>query len=204
MTSESKWKLVPVEPTEEMVEAHFKAHAEAKTVFAEVPDIWRAMLAASPQPPAPGAEVVARVKPLVWRDLIKGRYWTAATPFGELAIQPYPNGYFATLNDADIGISGATPDAVKSAVEADHCRRILSALEPTQPTAEEIARRARERLPAMIEAAARAFCHSPMQPQNQEYEDANWRRFAEPARIAVVAALAALAKPPGETGAADA
>lgn len=47
------WKLVPVEPTEEMVEAHFIAHAEAETVFAEVPALWAAMLAAAPLPPPP-------------------------------------------------------------------------------------------------------------------------------------------------------
>lgn len=45
------WKLVPVEPTEEMADAHFRAHAQAKTVFAEVPALWAAMLAASPSPP---------------------------------------------------------------------------------------------------------------------------------------------------------
>lgn len=42
------WKLVPVEPTEAMIEAHFAAHAKAKTVFADVPEIWKAMLVAAP------------------------------------------------------------------------------------------------------------------------------------------------------------
>lgn len=44
------WRLVPEEPTEAMIEAHFAAHANAKTVFAEVPEIWRAMISAAPQP----------------------------------------------------------------------------------------------------------------------------------------------------------
>jgi hypothetical protein len=44
------WRLVPEDPTEAMIEAHFAAHANAKTVFAEVPVIWRAMLSAAPQP----------------------------------------------------------------------------------------------------------------------------------------------------------
>jgi len=44
------WRLVPIEPTEAMIEAHFAAHAAAAPVFADVPDIWRSMLAASPQP----------------------------------------------------------------------------------------------------------------------------------------------------------
>ena len=45
------WKIVPVEPTEEMIEAHFRAHAEAETVFAEVPMLWSAMICAAPPPP---------------------------------------------------------------------------------------------------------------------------------------------------------
>jgi hypothetical protein len=52
------WKLVPVEPTEAMVNAHFAAHAAAETVFASVPEMWAAMLAAAPQSPSP-AEVGA-------------------------------------------------------------------------------------------------------------------------------------------------
>lgn len=43
------WKLVPVEPTEAMIEAHFAAHAKARTVFASVPEIWKAMLSAAPK-----------------------------------------------------------------------------------------------------------------------------------------------------------
>lgn len=59
----TEWKLVPVEPTEEMVEAHFAAHAKAKTVFADVSDIWHAMLAASPASPlsAEVEEMVGRL-----------------------------------------------------------------------------------------------------------------------------------------------
>lgn len=45
------WQLVPKEPTEAMIDAHFAAHAQAKTVFAEVPAIYRAMLSAAPPPP---------------------------------------------------------------------------------------------------------------------------------------------------------
>lgn len=45
------WQMVPVEPTEAMEEAHFAAHAKAETVFADVKDIWAAMLAAAPAAP---------------------------------------------------------------------------------------------------------------------------------------------------------
>lgn len=54
---EAGYRVVPVEATEAMVDAHFEAHAKAKTVFADVSDIWRAMLdAAGVQPNAVGPE----------------------------------------------------------------------------------------------------------------------------------------------------
>jgi hypothetical protein len=46
--------LVPREPTEAMIEAHFAAHAQASTVFAEVRDIWRAMIDAAQTGQKPG------------------------------------------------------------------------------------------------------------------------------------------------------
>jgi len=46
----SGYRLVPVEPTEAMIEAHFAAHAAAATVFADVPTIWAAMIEAAPSP----------------------------------------------------------------------------------------------------------------------------------------------------------
>ncbi len=78
MTSDSKWKLVPVEPTPAMAFAGIHAVSKSKTYDKPgVPGFdadlaacngdagavramqsYRAMLAASPQPPAPGAEVV--------------------------------------------------------------------------------------------------------------------------------------------------
>jgi hypothetical protein len=35
------------EPTEAMVEAHYKAHADTETVFADAEDVWRAMIDAA-------------------------------------------------------------------------------------------------------------------------------------------------------------
>ena len=46
----SEWKLVPVEPTEEMVEAGFDAVPGAHEGFIRAR--WRCMLAAAPQPPS--------------------------------------------------------------------------------------------------------------------------------------------------------
>lgn len=52
-----QWKLVPVEPTSEMLTAPWP-HVNWKRLIEEADDrglipLWRAMLAASPQPPAP-------------------------------------------------------------------------------------------------------------------------------------------------------
>ncbi len=43
--------VVPVEPTEAMVEAHYEAHARAATVFADPCEVWAAMLAAAGDAP---------------------------------------------------------------------------------------------------------------------------------------------------------
>ncbi len=45
-----EWVVVPKEPTEAMIDAHFGAHASAGTVFAHPRDIWGAMIAAAPSP----------------------------------------------------------------------------------------------------------------------------------------------------------
>ncbi|MBO9589585.1 hypothetical protein [Devosia sp.] len=42
------WVLAPVEPTAAMVEAHYRAHAEAETVFADAQAVWAAMIACAP------------------------------------------------------------------------------------------------------------------------------------------------------------
>jgi hypothetical protein len=52
--AQERWKLVPVEPTEAMIDAHFVAHAKAESIFADPSDIWRAMLAAAPSPAKEG------------------------------------------------------------------------------------------------------------------------------------------------------
>lgn len=48
----SDYVMVPREPTRAMQEAFFDANAKAVTVFAGVPELWAAMLAAAPTPPA--------------------------------------------------------------------------------------------------------------------------------------------------------
>lgn len=42
LTNGTAW-IAPTTPTATMEDAHFQAHADAKTVFAEVSEIWAAM-----------------------------------------------------------------------------------------------------------------------------------------------------------------
>ena len=46
------WRMVPERITSEMEDAHFRAHAEAQTVFAEPQSVWAYMLAAAPVAPS--------------------------------------------------------------------------------------------------------------------------------------------------------
>lgn len=43
------WRIVPLEPTLDMIQAHYDAHAAAETVFAEAEVVYRAMLDAAPR-----------------------------------------------------------------------------------------------------------------------------------------------------------
>jgi hypothetical protein len=115
-------------------------------------------LAASPQPPAPGAEVVA---------------WISTSAKGGQMIRT------ASLKWMLIEES--------ESLYCD-CGYTISPLYATPPTAEEIARRAREEA---LEEAARAV-------------DAIWKRGEHCGSLAAVSnTIRALAKPPGETGAAQ-
>ena len=79
----SEWKLVPVEPTEEMIAAAMQAHEDkpltdwGKIVPANDDEIYRAMLAAAPAAPAQSGEAVA----FRWkrRERDKWEYETCAT-----------------------------------------------------------------------------------------------------------------------------
>jgi len=59
------FRIVRKEPSEAMVTAYFDAHGKAATVFADVPDTWAAMLAASESPT--DAEIDALCKAM-WGD----------------------------------------------------------------------------------------------------------------------------------------
>lgn len=66
------WKLVPVEPTRDMLTKWIKAVVVSNTT---APDLYQAMLAAAPKPP-----VVERVQPhptpYLWYDPENGDTWT--------------------------------------------------------------------------------------------------------------------------------
>lgn len=53
-TTPEGWKMVPVEPTEEMNTAYFDAHAKSEFILADAPEVWAEMLSASPSPPVGG------------------------------------------------------------------------------------------------------------------------------------------------------
>lgn len=84
--------VVPKEPTEAMEEAHFAAHADAKTVFAEVSDIWSRMISASPHPTA-WEEVKAYVAELEVENSLLKRViaWANNSLFGS-------HGFFLSLS----------------------------------------------------------------------------------------------------------
>lgn len=61
----SGWKLVPVEPTRDMLINWIKADVVSNRT---APDLYRAMLAAAPQPPAPGCKATKRGDHVVCDD----------------------------------------------------------------------------------------------------------------------------------------
>ena len=157
--TDAKWKLVPVEPTPEMIEAGDVANPTAWNEDTDLGfgcdvafEVYRAMLAASP--PA-GAEV--RVKPLVWEEITQARSdedptrepsgdYEAVTPVGTYYIEMYfgTNSYGWDVSfNGDHVADRDDPDDAKAAAQADYERRILSALEPT-PSTDAVRRQARE------------------------------------------------------------
>lgn len=143
------WKLVPVEPTVDMMGAYHNA----KRTMHTVPEIWRAILAAAPQPaPRPVA-----VKPLEWDSVIDGgRDRVAKTVIGEYVVSvDHPNAggthylWVSGQPDSDEHHSEyRTMDAAKAAAQADYERRILSAL-TTPPADQKENERLRQRVKAL-------------------------------------------------------
>ena len=58
------WKLVPVEPTKEMLDAYVRLQVRFNSARSD----WAAMLAAAPQPPAPGCKATKRGDHVVCDD----------------------------------------------------------------------------------------------------------------------------------------
>lgn len=126
------WKLVPVKPTGQMMDAGREAYAavwvpeKGGTSSSCLKLAYRAMLATAPQPPAQA--VAVRVKPLVWEG--KAAY----TDFGTYAYREglywrpmRGHSYPVYLNDGKKGEDAEL--AAKSAAEADYTSRSLSAID---------------------------------------------------------------------------
>jgi hypothetical protein len=186
--TDAKWKLVPELPTREMFIAAFDALVPA----ADAAACWGAMVAASP--PA-GAEVVGPEGPDAWL-IRKGGYF----------YRPNCAGY--TVNKADAGRYTEAEAKAEAAVEPWHMQAILAddvPGKPTPPTAEEIARRAREETASgHVEIAHDGFAGDII----GHYVTREGKRGVvvqqDDTRVVHVYGekwLAALAKPPGETGA---
>lgn len=196
MTSESKWKLVPVEPTPEMIEAGDVANPTAWNEDTDLGfgcdvafEVYRAMLAASPQPPAPGAEAAARET----RGPYEARH-CAGVP--------------ASVCDYGVVSLSAGIEVCRVWKEQD-ARAISDLLNATPPTAEEITRRAREEAADPALAARFARLHGICERikwvdvGKPAMADAETRKALDDlAEYLFMAGIdEALAKPPGETGA---
>lgn len=103
--SEQQWKLVPVEPTEEMKNAYYES------VSTQCRARWSRMLAVAPQPPALGGEPVQ----------ILGH-----------AIKDYPYSLRYTLADLDKLTIPFTADQVVELVDRGHVARLQVEVEQIQ------------------------------------------------------------------------
>lgn len=128
------WKLVPVKPTTDMEIAATEEWLCKTTMEDRSAAIWKAMLAAAPQPPA--RAVAVEVEPLVWemevdRD-INYPAWTTA--MGEAGPPVHYRVFKAWCGKRDrwefCGPGGfyETADAAFAAAQADYAHRILSAI----------------------------------------------------------------------------
>lgn len=135
MSSEMKWKLVPVEPTDEMVKAGWKSMGFG--IRMTCPAAWGAMLATAPEPPAPAGEVVAcrhryrypdgRVSGWIHRrGLIQGH--PASDRFAALEVEP--------LYTAPPTVS---PDAVRRAALEEAAQEAWRAAQWVHCTPDDIA-----------------------------------------------------------------
>ena len=131
----TEWKLVPVEPTKEMLAAPWSAGVNWRRLVEKANDrdiapIYRAMLSAAPDAPA---QPVVKVKALQWHD---GQNWReAASPIGEYTIdgdedEEMQHASWVCFGPEDCIGHFASRSEAEAAAQADYEARILSALEP--------------------------------------------------------------------------
>jgi len=126
------WKLVPVEPTREMLHAGFQ-EMNTPGNLPQADDVFAAMLAASPQPPAlpESAETVVAIKPLEWKQHTEG-VWRAETIVGDYRVWTHHEAkgtWFWQLSyHGRISDGSGTEQECLLAAQADYETRIRSAL----------------------------------------------------------------------------
>ena len=193
-------KFTGREPTPEMLkvaqtETELGAYVCANWAGAYdcISELWRAMWDKAAASPPAGAEVVARVRPLVWTEEVKGVWWIADA----YRIEVFDGGGFAARVSQPQSRAfrtiayGVSFEKAKAAAQADYERRILSALEPT-PSTDAVRRQAREAL------APFARLEVPTRPQGNAGAYSILHKDILAARAAIHA-LAEMPPPTGET-----
>lgn len=131
-STSAQGKLVPVEPTDEMLDAYWEQTGESREMRARthayMRRYWSAMLTASPSPAAsPASPSGVRVKPLEWIGLSDS--CIAHTPFGVYKVAQAGETVNMFIARSELPKSfHATLDEAKAAAQADYEARILSAL----------------------------------------------------------------------------
>jgi len=184
-----EWKLMPVEPTRDILDAIWMNITRQLTENGEDRDaikLYDSVLAASPAPPSGSAW---GVKELEWVEEVTGMWWLADS----YRIEVFDGGGFAARVAAPPSRAfktlahGVTFEAAKAAAQADYEARIRSALTPSPSYAEGLTYALNTALVAMRLA-------SRLPGVADEYD-------FEPAIAEVTNALAG--KPPAEGGARD-
>jgi hypothetical protein len=138
------WKLVPMQPTQEMIDAGLKRNGQNPHPWC--PAVYRAMLTASPKIEA--ADIIeAQSKALAEARVVKPLEWGSEPPYLVARTRQGAHYSIEVMRDEDgnnplIWTGGSfgsttgkylTVEAAKAAAQADHQQRILSALATPTP-----------------------------------------------------------------------
>lgn len=180
-TAPKGWRLVPLDPDGPMKEAALAAAKKVNphrsgdhvgSVALDSLSIYRALLAASPPPPA----IHVTIKPLVWERIEGDQFLGGSTAFAQSILGQYQawgngrwssrEGYMVATGDLESGIA---------ACEADYTTRVCSALDSVTIT------------DRMMTAAHEAYSRA--RTICREYPEAPLTLMPDPIREAVLAAF---------------